>query len=214
MLFLFCFSYFVLGSVGNVYTVKIGSMPSCDCPDHMRGNLCKHILFIYLKVLRVSNHRLLYQTSLLESELKRIFQDFDKAEKGRNRLPMANSAVRENYEKLINENENIKIENENENIKKEREIFEQKPVSSDTQCPVCCEEFIISNEEITYCRYGCGNNVHVTCLKQWSSVSSKSITTCVVCRSPWSSRDFEALESEQNNDRFHYINLAHLQTDS
>jgi hypothetical protein len=50
----------VLGSTGNVYTVRIDTSPSCDCkstidgpvrllfrssgPDALRGNHCKHIV--------------------------------------------------------------------------------------------------------------------------------------------------------------------------
>lgn len=34
----------VLGATGNVYTVEIGRHPHCTCPDHMKGNICKHIL--------------------------------------------------------------------------------------------------------------------------------------------------------------------------
>lgn len=53
-------SFSVLGSTGNVYvmfaakacahcpqTVSMGTRPSCDCPDNLKGNSpCKHILFI------------------------------------------------------------------------------------------------------------------------------------------------------------------------
>ena len=44
--------YAVLGSTGNVYTVKVGPLVSCDCPDAAKGNVCKHQLFVMLKVLR------------------------------------------------------------------------------------------------------------------------------------------------------------------
>ncbi|CAJ1452908.1 unnamed protein product [Effrenium voratum] len=44
----------VLGSTGNVYTVDFGIRPGCDCPDFLKGRgLCKHVLFIWLRVLRV-----------------------------------------------------------------------------------------------------------------------------------------------------------------
>eukprot|EP00439_Symbiodinium_sp_Y106_P032612 s1128_g3.t3 len=46
--------FHVLGSTGNVYTVHIGTKPSCDCPDFLKGRgPCKHILFIWLRVLRL-----------------------------------------------------------------------------------------------------------------------------------------------------------------
>ena len=44
-------SYKVLGSSGNVYDVIIGKLPSCTCPDFLRGNLCKHVIFVLCRVL-------------------------------------------------------------------------------------------------------------------------------------------------------------------
>jgi hypothetical protein len=34
------------GSTGNVYTQKIGLIPSCDCPHAKKGNQCKHIIYV------------------------------------------------------------------------------------------------------------------------------------------------------------------------
>ena len=46
--------YIVLGSTGNVYTVCIGELVSCTCPDAEKGHVCKHQLFVFLRVLRVT----------------------------------------------------------------------------------------------------------------------------------------------------------------
>merc|ERR1719233_2575562 len=44
--------YAVLGSTGNIYNVTITLKPKCTCPDYLtRGDCCKHILLVYLKVL-------------------------------------------------------------------------------------------------------------------------------------------------------------------
>jgi uncharacterized Zn finger protein len=43
----------VLGSTGNVYTVTVEQVPKCDCPDFGKGNHCKHLIFVMLKVLNV-----------------------------------------------------------------------------------------------------------------------------------------------------------------
>lgn len=76
--------------------VTICRKPSCTCPDHAKGNLCKHIvqfnylckwqslqsahfpflpqLFIMLKVLRINSESpYLYQVALVPSELQEIF---------------------------------------------------------------------------------------------------------------------------------------------
>lgn len=43
----------VLGTTGNVYVVDICKKPTCTCPDFDNGNICKHIFFVFYKVLRV-----------------------------------------------------------------------------------------------------------------------------------------------------------------
>jgi hypothetical protein len=35
-----------------VYTVRICIGPRCTCPDFEKGNLCKHIMFVMMRVLR------------------------------------------------------------------------------------------------------------------------------------------------------------------
>lgn len=69
-----CKKFAVLGSTGNVYDVRIEQRPSCSCPDARKGDICKHILFIMFKVLRMRyDSNLVYQKALLQSELRDIF---------------------------------------------------------------------------------------------------------------------------------------------
>ncbi|MCL7050369.1 hypothetical protein MKW94_020317 [Papaver nudicaule] len=44
--------FFILSPTGDVYNVRLSTTPSCSCPDHMIP--CKHILFVFLRVLEVS----------------------------------------------------------------------------------------------------------------------------------------------------------------
>lgn len=60
------------GSTGNVYTITIDKVPSCDCPHAKKGNQCKHIAYVLSRVLRVSAG-LEYQLAFLSSELRDIF---------------------------------------------------------------------------------------------------------------------------------------------
>ncbi|KAF8544052.1 hypothetical protein BDD12DRAFT_915579 [Trichophaea hybrida] len=58
-------TFTITGSTGNVYTIVIGPIPSCDCPDGGNGrNTCKHILYILSKVLKAPEG-LVYQAGLL-----------------------------------------------------------------------------------------------------------------------------------------------------
>jgi len=60
------------GSTGNVYTIVIDKVPSCDCPHAKKGNQCKHIAYVLSRVLHVPSH-LAYQLALISSELREIF---------------------------------------------------------------------------------------------------------------------------------------------
>lgn len=63
--------FFVLGATGNVYSVKLEKIPSCTCPDAAKGNVCKHLLFVMLRVLKLpeSDPRV-WQKALLTNELE------------------------------------------------------------------------------------------------------------------------------------------------
>ncbi|KAI1744702.1 hypothetical protein F4680DRAFT_405766 [Xylaria scruposa] len=64
----------VTGSTGNIYTVHIAQVPSCNCPHALKGNQCKHIIYVMCRVLR-ARHDLVYQLALLSSELREIFEN-------------------------------------------------------------------------------------------------------------------------------------------
>lgn len=60
------------GTTGNVYSITIGQLPSCTCPDSQKGNQCKHIIYVLHNVLKAPEH-LQYQLAFLSSELHEIF---------------------------------------------------------------------------------------------------------------------------------------------
>lgn len=75
-------SFSVLGSTGNTYNVNICRFPSCSCPDFGNGNLCKHILFVYLRVLRCpEDSPIICQSALLQDELASLFVPISKTSK-------------------------------------------------------------------------------------------------------------------------------------
>ena len=63
----------IVGSTGNIYTVKIDRKPSCNCPHANKGNECKHIVYVLVRTLKAPAH-LQYQRNFLSSELKEIFE--------------------------------------------------------------------------------------------------------------------------------------------
>lgn len=61
----------IVGTTGNIYTVSVGLVPSCTCPDHQKGNECKHKVYALHTVLRAP-FELQYQRAFLSSELADI----------------------------------------------------------------------------------------------------------------------------------------------
>lgn len=64
----------------------------------------------------------------------------------------------------------------------ENTIVTQKPLED---CGICYEA-ISSDDDVTWCRSVCGNNVHSTCFDMWRKACRGSPLTCVFCRSRWS----------------------------
>ncbi|KAL0938073.1 ring finger domain containing protein [Colletotrichum truncatum] len=62
------------GSTGNIYTVTIAQRPSCSCPHFLKGNQCKHWLYVMSRVLH-AKFEYTYQLALLTTELKDIFDN-------------------------------------------------------------------------------------------------------------------------------------------
>jgi hypothetical protein len=62
------------GTTGNVYTIIIDKVPSCDCPHAKKGNQCKHIVYVLSRVLRAPAE-LEYQLAFISSELRTIFEN-------------------------------------------------------------------------------------------------------------------------------------------
>ena len=49
--------YLIMGNSGRTYKVTISNKPNCTCPDFtMRGNRCKHIYFVLIRIMNISNY--------------------------------------------------------------------------------------------------------------------------------------------------------------
>lgn len=83
------------GTTGNVYTITIDKVPGCNCPHALKGNQCKHIIYVLSRVLRVPQD-LEYQLAFISAELREIFarapslpsEQADSSKKDGNRKPL------------------------------------------------------------------------------------------------------------------------------
>jgi hypothetical protein len=212
-------TFAVLGSTGNIYHVMISRTPSCSCPDHAKGNLCKHILFVFLRVLRVAtSNPVIWQKALLTSELGEIFE---KAPAVLTHTPLASAAVRSTYSQVTGTSTDL--------VDEEASQVQRKPVTG--PCPICFEDMheracnvtgddaaMRASEETVWCTT-CGQSVHDVCLKEWAGHCKRSpgaagATTCPYCRSPWAllgTRDAAGGSASVRRVAGGYLNLGSLQ---
>jgi hypothetical protein len=68
-----CVPHMVPPALRAVYNVTIGRHPACTCPDCGKGNICKHVLFVLLRVLHLpTNQPLVWQKALLPGEVDEV----------------------------------------------------------------------------------------------------------------------------------------------
>ncbi|EKM57496.1 uncharacterized protein PHACADRAFT_206397 [Phanerochaete carnosa HHB-10118-sp] len=184
----------VLGSTGNVYTVVIDKIPQCSCPDSLKGNHCKHILFIFAKVLQVpyTSHAW-YQKALLTSELQEVFANAPLAPND-----MANSRVREAYARATGKSATSSSSSS----------AKRKMPTEEDDCPVCYEGMHGTAEgKLSFCET-CGNCLHKECFEQWARNKGAGVT-CPMCRTVWVGPEVaSASRSRVGAASEGYLNLA------
>ena len=191
----------VLGSTGNLYTVTISNLTDCTCPDSARGNLCKHRLFVMLKVLRRrTSDPLVWQAALLDSELRRLFAAAPQP--GSVGAALASASVRAAVMAATGAQDCIGGADPAPSAPAasgggggggaEGEVssagIARKGVNEGDCCPICFEDMEPGTEDqLVWCKGACGQNLHVACMKQWTTAKRRAgaPVTCVYCRAAW-----------------------------
>ncbi|WRT67196.1 uncharacterized protein IL334_004162 [Kwoniella shivajii] len=184
----------VLGSTGNVYTVNIGVIPRCNCPDNLKGNKpCKHIIFVFIKVLKVPDESpIWYQMSLTPEEVEEVFAAAPPVPNGSVTVDLkVHKAYLHATGRGVDEQEVTEID---KNVNDESGGKRMDAVGED--CPVCYEEMTqqdLDGKLLTYDESlnGCGKPLHKECFQMWALTARNkgNDVTCVWCRSPWPTED-------------------------
>ncbi|KAK6927349.1 Zinc finger, SWIM-type [Dillenia turbinata] len=170
-------NFFVLGATGNVYTVTLATTPTCSCPDRITP--CKHILFIFIRVLGVSlDDACMRRGSLRPRQLNRLLSTPSSPEY------LAGPTLRERFLQLFHATRG--------DVSRP-----QIEVEEGTICPVCLEGMGKLGGKIVACRT-CRNPIHEECMLRWKRSMGRRSASCVICRARW--RDVA--------DQEKYLNLA------
>ncbi|EGG02123.1 uncharacterized protein MELLADRAFT_117636 [Melampsora larici-populina 98AG31] len=187
----------VLGSTGNIYTVVVNQMPSCTCPDWLKGNICKHLLFVFIKVLGVPiSSQLYYQPALLTNELEDIFSAAPEAPND-----PTSQHLRSVYAAATGKAP----------VDAALEVpSRRKPIEEGDDCPICYEELPCdSTKDIVFCEDGCGKGLHAECHQQYANnlKGQRKPVICVYCRADWKAPESNAVAGTKITEDG-YLNMA------
>mmetsp|Transcript_13249 Transcript_13249/g.21693 ORF Transcript_13249/g.21693 Transcript_13249/m.21693 type:complete len:714 (-) Transcript_13249:1407-3548(-) len=159
--------YQIKDEAGNSCRVMIGATHSCTCK---KVGFCMHILFVILKVLRIPvTNPLSQKNGFTDAEIE--------------------VALAGNFE--------VRSRPKPQRLKKKKQV-DKKDITESTVdrqilvdddeeiCPICQDDMKIDHA-LTWCRKGCGNNIHAKCMKmyaQYKSTTKKDIL-CPLCRENW-----------------------------
>ncbi len=97
---------------------------------------------------------MIWQLSYVDSEISKIIQ---------NRFSSRNMHSRDDNYRLGSQ---ARKEDGKEEIKKKEHVTRQK-LEDDESCCVCFAD-MKEDDNLTYCKTGCGKNVHTNCVEVWA----------------------------------------------
>ncbi|KAM3856353.1 E3 ubiquitin-protein ligase ZSWIM2 [Vipera latastei] len=145
--------------------VSLGNPHSCSCSVFLKEkDLCKHICWLLLKKFKLPrDHEYALQIGLLEREINYVLQN--------PQLAPQVKIIADSVKKLITVDDGY---------------VKQKSIDSEDICPVCQDMLLKKMLPVTYCRFSCGNNIHIVCMKIWidhqRDLEKNSLVKCPLCR--------------------------------
>ena len=177
----------------NVFKVVLGNPHSCTCSDSLStGDLCLHQLYCLVKVLRVpESHPLSYQLGITDTEADMILSgqccDAGGAKNGRgvenlSAMARAKRLAKQKGKKGGSEEVDGAAE-ARANGWVERQVLGE---GDDENCAIC-QDFMDKDQALTWCRKGCGNNMHAKCMQTFAQykITSRQSVACPLCREEW-----------------------------
>lgn len=180
----------------RIHKVTLGNPSKCTClarEESGTGDSCIHIVYCVLKILKVAvTHPLAHQSSLTDSELDQILSGAcTERSRRKNSSIVRRGGVRQVRETEDNSQSTMSaMERAKEEDKLIPGLATRHALSEDedNSCPICQDAMVPAEmHTLTWCRTGCGNNLHTHCMMKFSQhrQSNHKDTTCPLCRHPW-----------------------------
>ncbi|XP_031415026.1 E3 ubiquitin-protein ligase ZSWIM2 [Clupea harengus] len=149
------------------FKVCLGDPHTCSCPAFQKEKeLCKHICWILMRKFRLPrDHDYCFQLGLVERQILELLQGLHRVTTPRPK---------------------VQLPPEPQDLAKEDGSLWQKDIGEDDVCPICQEELLSKRLPVAHCRFGCGNNIHISCMKVWADHQNRSdsdtTVKCPLCR--------------------------------
>eukprot|EP00731_Ephydatia_muelleri_P007698 Em0004g36a len=155
---------FLLKEEGSPKKLKVclGNTHECSCPAFIKEKeLCLHILWILLKKFRVSrDNEVAFQLGLVERDIDDVI-----------------------YGHLISQTSGQSEGNK----EPESGAQTQRAVLEGDVCPIC-QEALLGPSPLAYCKFGCGNSVHLKCIRVYAGhLKITGDVPCPLCRNNFDS---------------------------
>ncbi|XP_008291783.1 E3 ubiquitin-protein ligase ZSWIM2 [Stegastes partitus] len=168
---------FLLREEGEARNLKVflGDPHTCTCPGFTKEQEpCKHICWVLLRKFRLPReHEYSFQLGLIERQISELLHGLHQTKAQRTEL-----------------NSSAASGTPNQPDQEARSVC-RKAIDAQDVCPICQEELLERKQPVTYCRFGCGNNVHISCMKVWADHQTPSQqeewVKCPLCRERFSS---------------------------
>jgi Txe/YoeB family toxin of Txe-Axe toxin-antitoxin module len=191
----------------KLFKVTLGNPHTCTCDDYLANKFCVHIVFCVVKVLRCDkNHPLCHQAGLTDPELDQLLSG-QCSRVGRAPAPVGRNRRTASTRSSV-ENDSSASSRSPQKNKIEKPDFAHKatrqPLSDnvdENNCPIC-QDTLEESQALTWCRRGCGANLHAACMLKYSQhktsgrSSSQAEVLCPLCRECW---DVPALKFDCNS---------------
>lgn len=159
----------------NNYKVFLGQPHSCTCPVFVREREpCKHICWVLLKRFRLpKEHEYTFQCGLSELQISEVLHGSHQIQQIRAPSTAAGEGLRQPQPGGIL----------------------QRNIKPQDVCPICQDELLEKRQPVAYCRYSCGNNVHLSCMKMLAEHQQRSDTDLMTVKCPLCREDFCSFKS-------------------
>ncbi|XP_030637679.1 E3 ubiquitin-protein ligase ZSWIM2 [Chanos chanos] len=184
---------FLLKEDGEARNFKVfmGEPHTCTCSTFQKEKEpCKHICWVLLRKFRVPrDHEYCYQVGLGERQILEILQGFHK--------PAAPQPKSKSPPDSLTQSSD-----------EEEWSIHQKDIGEDDVCPICQEELLSKRLPVTYCRFGCGNSVHISCMRILANhqirADSEAMVKCPLCREDFIAKSL-LLEQVRNASKLYTV---------